>query len=51
MEDNFAESIAIQLKKIVKCFDESNMQLNDLNKHMARIAEEMMVINERNYQE
>jgi len=50
MEDNFLESIAIHLKKIARSFEETNSQLSDMNKHLARISEEMMVINERNYQ-
>jgi len=50
MDDNFAEAIAMQLKKIAKSFDETNIQLSDLNKHLARISEEIMVMNERNYQ-
>jgi len=50
MEDNFIEAIAIQLKKIAKSFDKTNIQLSDINKHLARISEEIMVINERNYQ-
>jgi hypothetical protein len=50
MDDNFAEAIAHQLKKIARAIDETNIQLSDMNKHLARIAEEVMVINERNYQ-